>query len=890
MPISDYKLKFVIDADGRTAKQELNSIYGEMNKLGGSATAAFGGAIPVAAAASAAFLATAAAVVTVGKALFDITKTAAEYGSTIYDATQKTGLGATAISSLKIAADQSGSSLEAVTKRIAKFAKSYEGDSQDLQTALADVMKQVAEAKPGFEQLTLAQKHFGKAGADLIPVIRSFDGDLPGLIKHMEDLGVTIDDKAARAADEFGDQMDTLSAQVAGVGRTIGTELMPHFTQMANTVSGWLAQNKGEIAEYASRLGTMFGNIIRGFNSVKNWIIENQTYLRIAAGVLTFGGSEVAIAGAKKLEGFFDTITTAKPTYGTESSSKAYRGGGFDMDEPGGGKGSGKGSGVGKTPKLNLPALGSMSKLVISSGNAQWDAWFEAAGKKFGVDPNVLMLQAGAESSFNSGAVSPKGAKGFSQFMPATADRFNVDTSSVKDSIRGQAQYMKLLLSMFGGDYKKALAGYNAGEGAVQKYGGIPPFKETRDYVSKISGKYASRVRGTGGDGYGTYNPEDADEEHRKELEKKAAATKKFFDDWAAADQEAMMDRLDLRRSEADFAEEILRGRLLNGLIDEKEYNDTVSQLRIDTLQNERDELAEQVQTRENINKISRLDLAIATAKLKKENDITDALIEQQKLRDDAIKDLKKANPRPSNLKKRGQASGTFGGGLLGSMGVSEFESEADQMGATYQRLGDMAGQAMSTMAAGVGSLVEQWVLYGSVGPDAMKKMTASILGSLAAQATVEALMETARGIAALTNPFTAWKAPLHFKSAAIFGLVGVAAAVAGRAVAGDSFKNDRGDGKSSSSGTSSSSRRDTDNPYSRVSSGAYDSGRRNDANARLASAVEDFTRKFGPVKSGDVLMAGMRQKPGAVGNQVVSDVKRNARTGRDLLSATGVR
>lgn len=885
MPLSDYKLKFVIDADGRTARQELDSVYTSINRIGGSATAAFGGAIPVAGAAAAAFLGTAAAVVKVGTALYDITKTAAEYGSTIYDATQKTGLAATTISSLKVAADQSGSSLEAVTKGIAKFAKNYKGDSEDIQAALGDVMKRVAEAKPGFEQLTLAQKYFGKAGADLIPVIRSFDGDLPGLIRHMEDLGVTIDDKAAKAADEFGDQMDTLSAQVAGVGRTIGTELMPQFTSMANTVSQWLAQNKGEIADYASRLGTLFGNIIRGFNAVKNWIIENQTYLRIAAGVLTFGGSEVAIAGAQKLGSFLDSVSTAKPTYGNEGGGgRKAIGGDFDMDTPGGGRGSGTGS-AGKTAKLDLPSLGSMSKLVISSGNAQWDAWFEQMGKKFGVDPNVLLLQSGVESTHNSAAVSPKGAKGFSQFMPATAERFGVDTSSVKDSIRGQAQYMKLLLSMFGGDYKKALAGYNAGEGAVQRYGGVPPFAETRKYVSKISGQYASRVRGTADGGYGTYNPEE-------DAEEKAAKSKKFYDDWAAADKEAMDYRLALRRSEAELAEEILRGQLLNGEIDEKEYADRIAQLHIDTLQNERNEIAEQVQTRENINKLAQLDLEIAAARLKKENDITDALRDQAEEREKAIKDLKKANPRPSKLKKRGEAQGGFGAGLLGAMGGEKFESEADAMASTYERLGNVAGQAISGLANAMGSLVENWVLYGSASEGGARKAIASALAMAAAQSTVSAIMETAYGIAALTPWGAAIYGPaaFHFKSAALFGIVAAGTALGGRAIAGDSFKNEKSGGRSSSSSGQSQRSRDVSNdPYSRVSSGAYMSGR-NNSNDRLASAVEGLERKINSMRPGDVMVRGMKEKPGAVGNQAVSDMRRNPTIARAAGSTIGLK
>lgn len=862
MALSDYKMKFVIDADGRTAKQELNSIYGQLNNVGGAATAAFGGAIPVAAAASAAFVATAAAVVKVGTALYDITKTAAEYGSTIYDATQKTGLGATAISSLKIAADQSGSSLEAVTKGIAKFAKGYKGETEDLQAALGDVMKQIAEAKPGFEQLTLAQKHFGKAGADLIPVIRSFDGDLPGLIRHMEDLGVTIDDKAAKAADEFGDQMDTLSAQVAGVGRTIGTELMPQFTSMANTVSGWLAQNKGEIADYASRLGTLFGNIIRGFNSVKNWIIENQTYLRIGAGILTLGGSEVAIAGAQKLGSFLDSVSTARPTYGSEGGGgRKVSGGDFDMESPGG-RGSGKAT---RPPKESDSEFRQFFKeLGFTVVRTFGKAINEGSPHTYGGAADISVRGKSSDEIFMLMAKAiEKGYRVFDERKPQPGVKQtgpHIHVENAKTGLTKKSEFHEMGL---GGDRVA--------------------------YLKELDRQRRGKASGMGG--FESFN-EKAVADAKKEADEKAAQVKKFYEDWAAADQEAMLDRLDLRRSEADLAEEILRGQLLNGEIEEKEYADRVSQLRIDTLQNERDELSEQVQTRENLNKIARLDLAIATEKLKKENDITDALRDQQKIRDDAIRDLKKANQRPSKLKKRGEASGGFGGGLMDALGGEKFETDADAIASTYERLGSIAGQAISGLAGAMGSLVEQWVLYGSASEGGAKKAIAASMAAVSAQATASAIMETAYGIAALT-PWGALMygpAAFHFKSAAMFGLVAAGTALVGRGIAGDSFKNERGGNSSSSSSDSAQRSRDVgSDPYSRVSSGAYNSGR-NNSNDRLASAIESLEKKIGSKRAGDILTIGMKERPGAVLDQTVKDVRRNPGGGRQLAAGVGLR
>src|SRR4051812_33506320 len=123
MGSSDYKLKFVIDADGRTVKQELNSIYAEVNKLGGGFTATFGGAIPILGAVAGGLAAVAGGIALVSAGLFEASKQAADYGSEIYDASVKTGLHAETVSALKLASDRSGTSLENTSNIIVKFTK-----------------------------------------------------------------------------------------------------------------------------------------------------------------------------------------------------------------------------------------------------------------------------------------------------------------------------------------------------------------------------------------------------------------------------------------------------------------------------------------------------------------------------------------------------------------------------------------------------------------------------------------------------------------------------------------------------------------------------------------------------------------------------------------------
>ncbi|MGH9960133.1 MAG: lytic transglycosylase domain-containing protein, partial [Pyrinomonadaceae bacterium] len=96
------------------------------------------------------------------------------------------------------------------------------------------------------------------------------------------------------------------------------------------------------------------------------------------------------------------------------------------------------------------------------------------------------------ESTFKQGAVSPKGARGLMQLMPPTARRFGVTSIfDPRQNIEGGARYMRFLLDLFEGNVELALAGYNAGEGAVMKYGyRIPPYRETQEYVRRITRRY----------------------------------------------------------------------------------------------------------------------------------------------------------------------------------------------------------------------------------------------------------------------------------------------------------------------------------------------------------------------------------------------------------------
>ena len=128
-----------------------------------------------------------------------------------------------------------------------------------------------------------------------------------------------------------------------------------------------------------------------------------------------------------------------------------------------------------------------------TTGSARIDGLIRASARRYEVDPYLVFCVMSQESRFNAGATSPAGAAGLMQLMPATAARYGVrDIYDPAQNIEGGTRYLRDLLRLFGGRVDLALAGYNAGEGAVMKYGNrIPPYAETQNYVRTIGARYA---------------------------------------------------------------------------------------------------------------------------------------------------------------------------------------------------------------------------------------------------------------------------------------------------------------------------------------------------------------------------------------------------------------
>lgn len=117
----------------------------------------------------------------------------------------------------------------------------------------------------------------------------------------------------------------------------------------------------------------------------------------------------------------------------------------------------------------------------------RYESEITTAAQEYGVDPALVRAVIHAESAFNEKALSPVGAQGLMQLMPGTALEVGVENAMVAaDNIRGGVTYLAKMLERFKGDTKLATAAYNAGPGAVNRYGGIPPFAETKAYVERV--------------------------------------------------------------------------------------------------------------------------------------------------------------------------------------------------------------------------------------------------------------------------------------------------------------------------------------------------------------------------------------------------------------------
>ncbi|MEJ5977276.1 lytic transglycosylase domain-containing protein [Novosphingobium sp. PS1R-30] len=137
----------------------------------------------------------------------------------------------------------------------------------------------------------------------------------------------------------------------------------------------------------------------------------------------------------------------------------------------------------------------SFTQIGDTAGPAQWQPRVAELAAKYDLSPSLLEAVVWQESRWNTGAVSPVGARGLTQLMPGTARQMGVNPHDPSANLEGGARYLRLQLDAFEGDLEKALAAYNAGPARVVRAGGIPAIRETQLYVSSIMARLSAPVR-----------------------------------------------------------------------------------------------------------------------------------------------------------------------------------------------------------------------------------------------------------------------------------------------------------------------------------------------------------------------------------------------------------
>ena len=138
----------------------------------------------------------------------------------------------------------------------------------------------------------------------------------------------------------------------------------------------------------------------------------------------------------------------------------------------------------------NIPSVYDNAAKQTATATGDVKKLLTDAAAKYNLDSRLVSAIAKAESNGDQSAVSPVGAVGVMQLMPDTAASLGVNPYDLRENIDGGAKYLRQMLDMFGGDMTKAIAAYNAGPNAVKDYGGVPPYGETRDYVSRVMSYY----------------------------------------------------------------------------------------------------------------------------------------------------------------------------------------------------------------------------------------------------------------------------------------------------------------------------------------------------------------------------------------------------------------
>lgn len=757
------------------------------------------------------------------KLLFDLAKEASDYGSAIYDASEKTGLGAETLSALKYAADQSGSSLENVAGSVQKFSvlvgeaqkgskaaqetlKAYGVTARNLDQALAQAIKAILAEKDATTQAAAAKALFKDRTGEILPVLKSFDGDLPGLIEKLRTMGVLLTDSDAVAADDFGDSLNDLKFQAAAVGRQFAFNFMPDITRAMKEISAWFSSNKDTVRSWATSFGDALRGVLVAIKELVSFYNEHETALRVMIGLSTLGASE-------GVRGFIGT----------------------------------------------LKQVGEQSRLAQNALDQQ-NAW----------DPTRRGKPSSNPADFN---IDPAESERAAAEAKAAADKrraereaaYRRELASYKESLKLRMEATKADLEESNQTWEDAFLSRSATEKEFQKnsLGNLDQYVKNvkkildEQFTADIEGKTESEIRNL------TAARQMAERNLQKDVERHRADIAKTIADFDKKDAEAAARQnaeLLEQQKQADTESLALLDSLhRQGLLKETEYISAVSKIKREALEAQRaieDDPSRRAALDSQLRILaSQVTADMAEARQREAEEVQNAADAYDRYREKlwaaqmaaAETWAEIANAGPSVFDTWIQSLDNFVGALRDAVGESTGPI-------------DMLTNAFMNVTRAIGQTIQQYLLYGSTGPAVMRKILASALASIAAEAAVRAIYAAALGffflaIGAYTDATNA------FIAAAIWGTIAVGTGLAARAVAGNAFQQQTSGAYGSSSvssgqgsgngGTVYSSRSDQivdvsrNAPVERGSSLRLDVGIKLDSNGVL-DVIRDSVRSNG--------------------------------------------
>jgi hypothetical protein len=760
----------------------------------------FAGALPIAGAAIAGIAGSAVAAIT---GLFSLAKSAAEYGSEIHDAAQQTGISTDSIQALKYAAEESGSSLEAITATVAKFSallgdakngndkaiatlKQYGVTATDTDTALAQAIKTIADMTDHDKQAAAAKALFRERTAEILPVIESFSGDLPALIQRLREMGILMSKDGTDAADQFGDKLDDLQKQLRAVGVSIGSDLIPVFTDLFTKLSGWLAQNKNETAEWSKAVSSAVGSVVLDIRKETNDLKALGAVLEWVLGIVSNNDQKIDAAEQKLRDAHDESVRIGRMEAGEDPDRKIrslppslgsnfnspFTGPGQDVPFPGALGATPSGFGIGDKER-------EQAEKDAEKRRKEREAAFQKELSERSKQQQLLLRQARDEFT----QLNEQWEKGFLA-GEKTKEQFR---EVALNNITAYGQRAQALLD------KQLKIDLQGKTGTARE-------NVTLEFQSASTALYNELQK----------EREDLD----KTIDNQA---KKSSDDQIKLKEKTNAELTALEHSRLETETALLKRELDDRFITEVQYAQRIGIAKQRQLELERDR-----ETDPNRRKI--LDEQIAQQEIENVNLITEAWKkegEQIVKNNEALNDRKQQIEDASHIAQDAITStsglldevvnsglGGFdkesgGGGIFDSWTQSwknfyeSIMADGPTLTQMIQGIGSIMVDAYSGVAQAIGGVTQQWVLYGKTGPAIMRQILAQALASIAAEAAVKAIFQLAEGFASLF--FNPAEAAAHFTAAALYGSIAVGAAVAGRAVAGNAFKtqSDRAAGTS---------------------------------------------------------------------------------------------